>query len=111
MASNHGSGAMTEEKRSPGADVIDILVPVDVKDARPFAARDEPGSAADRAKCAHGRVDASGNVLLRPSEQRLRLCGFHTRFGPRTTLRNRKLMQISCMVVFTFFSSRLFSSR
>ena len=69
------------------------------------------GRAAYAAERAYGRVDAAGNRLLRPGKQRFRLRNVHTRVWPRISLRNRKLIKISCTVVLTLRSSRFFSSK
>jgi hypothetical protein len=50
--------AVAQEQRSPGAHVIDVLVAVDVENARALAARDEGRRTADAAPRANGGVDA-----------------------------------------------------
>jgi hypothetical protein len=40
--------AMAQQQRAPGADVIDVLVAIDVEDVGPLAARDEHRLAAHR---------------------------------------------------------------
>ena len=57
--------AVPQQQRSPGADVIDVLVAVDVEKVRALAARDEGRIPADAAERAHRRVDAARNDLLR----------------------------------------------
>ena len=87
--------AMAEQQRTPGADVIDVLVAIDVEDVRPLAARDENGVAADAAESADGGIDAAGNDLLGAAEE---LFGFgvsHT-WSFRGTMRLKpRLMPMS----------------
>src|SRR5580692_2070975 len=69
---------MTEDQRSPGQDVIDVVVPVKVKNARSFAARDERRRAADTAKGPHRRVYAARNQFLGSREHFLRSGSIHS---------------------------------
>ena len=62
-------GRMPENRRSPGADVIDVFVAIDVPDVRAFRALDEKRLAPDRAKGAHRGIHAAGNSLLRFGEK------------------------------------------
>ena len=70
---DHRRRAMPQQQRSPGADVVDVRIAVDVENARAFAARDETGRAADAAKRAHRRIHAARNHRLRPRETALRI--------------------------------------
>src|SRR5262245_35152409 len=51
---------MSQDQRSPGADVIEILVPVDIKEMGPGPARDEQRLATDRAEGPCRTVHAAG---------------------------------------------------
>ena len=57
----HHLRRMPEDRRSPGADVIDELVAIDIPDVRPFRALDKERLAADAAKSAHGRIYPAGD--------------------------------------------------
>ena len=72
---NFGVG-MAQDGWAPGADVVDVIVAIDVKNMRPGGAVDEERLAADRAKRPDRRVHATRDVL-----ERLRKEGF--RPGPR----------------------------
>ena len=61
--------AVAQQQRAPRADVVDVLVAVDVEDVAALAARDEERIAAHAAKGAHRRIDAAGNDVLRPAKQ------------------------------------------
>src|SRR5262249_36637661 len=54
-----------QNRRAPGADVIHILVSVDVLDVSSFSFGDKERLAANRTKCPNRRVDATRNVLQR----------------------------------------------
>src|SRR5262249_4356525 len=60
---------VTDDRRSPRADIIDIARSVGVPQIRAFAAREEARRSSHRAKRAHRRVDAGGNRPLRALEQ------------------------------------------
>jgi hypothetical protein len=62
-------GPMSEEQRSPGTDVVDVGVPVDVYEPRSLAFGDEPGRPADASKGANRRVNATGSDFLGASEK------------------------------------------
>ena len=51
--------AVAQNQRPPGAHVVDVLVAVDVEDARALAARDEARRSADAAKRADRRIHAA----------------------------------------------------
>ena len=53
--------AVAEDERAPRADVIEVLIAVDVEEIRPFAAGDEDRLAADGAEGAGRTVDAAGD--------------------------------------------------
>ena len=54
---------MAENRRAPGADVINQFISVHVPDFATGGAIDKKRIAADRAKCAHRRIDAAGNIF------------------------------------------------
>ena len=60
----HAGRGVTEDQRSPGADVIDVLVFVGIPKMRALPANDERRIASDRTKGAHRRIYAAGNHLL-----------------------------------------------
>ena len=66
---------VAENRRPPGADVINQFIAVHVPDVRAFGPVDEERLAADGAERAHGRIDAAGNIFQRLGEQ---LLGFVT---------------------------------
>ena len=68
---------VAENRRPPGADVINVFVAVHVPDVRAFGLVDEKRLAADGAKRAHRRIDAAGNVFQRLGKQFFRLTLFH----------------------------------
>jgi hypothetical protein len=68
---------VTENKRSPGADVIDVFVPVDIEDVRSLAACDEGRSTAYTAISSYGRVHAAWDRKPGAFEELLRSCVFH----------------------------------
>ena len=60
---------VAEQRRTPRADEVDVLVAVDVGDVRAARGGEEAGRAADVAEGAHGRVDAAGDDGLRARER------------------------------------------
>src|SRR5690554_4699860 len=54
---------MSEDERPVRADIIDVLDPIDVPDARAVATCEDDGVAAHGSVGAHGRVDATGQHL------------------------------------------------
>src|SRR5258706_4246022 len=84
---------VSQNERSPGADVVEVLAIVGVPNAAAFAAHDEAGRAADGAKCAHGGVDPAGDRLLRACEQRFVLA--HGFFLSKRRLKLRAAASIS----------------
>ncbi len=73
---DHVGVRMAEDRRTPGADVIDVFAAIDIPDSATFCAGDEARRAADGAEGAYGRVHASGNGLLGAVEKRLiAVCG------------------------------------
>ena len=58
----HDARRVTENRRAPGADVVDVFVAIDVPDLGALGAIDEKRLAPETAKGAHGRVDATGNA-------------------------------------------------
>ena len=61
---DHVGHGVAENERSPGADVVDVLVAVGVPDIGTFAAHQERRIAAHRAKGPDRRVHASGDELF-----------------------------------------------
>src|SRR4051812_45446186 len=55
---------VAEDERPPGADVVDVLVAIGVKEVRAESANDPGRLAADGAKRAHGGIHAAGNHLF-----------------------------------------------
>src|SRR5207302_9938554 len=70
---------VTRNQRTPGREVVDVAVVVDVPDRGALGAGDEAWRAANGAKCPDGRVDAARQELLRFSEQRFGLRGRESR--------------------------------
>src|SRR6266850_39392 len=67
--------SVAENSRAPGANVIDVLVAIDIINAGAPGAVDEERFTAYPAKCAHRRVHAAWNKLQRLREEFLRaLC-------------------------------------
>jgi hypothetical protein len=61
----HGRVRVAEDHRAPGADVVDVGVPVDVDDLGAVGALDEDRVAPDRAHGANGRIHAAGQHMHR----------------------------------------------
>src|SRR6185312_13808195 len=78
------------DERPPRADVVDVLVAVDVEEIRPLAAREEDRLAADAAEGAHRRVHAAGDVLLGALEELVR--------SPATRRRHRLFLTLAVVV-------------
>ena len=66
----HHRRRMAEDERPPREHVVEILVAVDVPDARPLPALDDERLAADPAERAHRRADAAGEELTRAGHER-----------------------------------------
>ena len=60
---------VTEDQRTPGAHVVDELIPIDVPDATALAPRDEGRSARNGVVGPHWAVDTTGDHALRASEK------------------------------------------
>src|SRR5215472_1458595 len=109
--------AVPEQQRSPRSDVVDVLVPIDVPNVRPLAARDEGRRAANAAERPDGRVDAARNDLLGAPEERFRFRMVHVRSKiyaralPGTIRLKPRLIPISYRLPFRFCSRRFFSPR
>jgi len=56
---------MAEDSRSPGSDVVDVLVLIDVPGVGTLDAVEDDGVAADGLERTDGRGDATGHQLLR----------------------------------------------
>ena len=59
---------MAENHRSPGKDVIEVAVAVEIEEIGPFGPIDENRLAADAAKRPGGTVDAAGHEFFRSGE-------------------------------------------
>ena len=55
---------VAEDRRPPGADVVDVAFAIDVFDAAALGATDEKRFATDIAEGAHGRINAAGNKFF-----------------------------------------------
>ena len=60
---DHDLRRVPEDRRAPGADVIDVFIAIDVPDPCALRALDEERLAAETAKGAHRRIDAAGDAL------------------------------------------------
>ena len=63
---------MTENRRSPSEHVIDVVIAIDIPDVRTAGAINEERLPAHRAKGAHRRIHAAGNVFQSLGKQRFR---------------------------------------
>jgi len=61
--------SVTEDKRAPRADEVQVAVAVDIPNPRAVTAGDEGGRSADRAVGADRAVDAAWNQALRRLEE------------------------------------------
>ncbi len=59
---------VAEDQGAPGEDVVDVLIPVDVPEARPLPVGDDGRFAAHRLEGAHGAVDAARQQSARRLE-------------------------------------------
>src|SRR5438876_6100540 len=60
---------MTENCRSPTANVLDVFLSIDIPNSRALGARHQKRLAAHVTKCANRRVDATRDALLRAREK------------------------------------------
>src|SRR5947207_2807611 len=60
---------VTENSRTPTADVVDVFFPIDIPNFRARSALNAKGFAADIAERAHWRINAAGNALLGGGEE------------------------------------------
>src|SRR4249919_295002 len=72
---------MADDHRSPRADVVDVMVAVDVHQVRALRALDEERFAADRFERAHRRIDAARHQRLGAGEQGVGTAGVHAVAG------------------------------
>ena len=72
-----GLWAMAEQQWSPGADVVDVGVAVDVDQPGTFALGDKPGCTTDPSESPDGRVHASGCYLLGAGKELVRARMIH----------------------------------
>ena len=66
---DHDFRRVTENRRAPAPDVIDVFVSIDIPNPRAVRALNEKRLTADIAKCAHRRINAAGNAFLRAREK------------------------------------------
>jgi len=66
---------MTENRRTPGADVVDISFPIDVPDVGAVSPIHEKWLATKTSEGADGGVDATGNATAGPQEELRRKIG------------------------------------
>src|SRR5690349_20894396 len=106
-----GRMRVAQQQRSPGADVIDILVAVRIEDVRALAARDEQRRSADAAESSHRRIDAARDVLLGPAEKFFGSLARHARTRQGTRRWRLAFIAISSRLPFRFSISRCFKPR
>ena len=58
-----GRVSVSEEQRSPGADVVDVFIAIDVKDVGALAVIDIKGGEAYRAEGTYGAIDPARDIL------------------------------------------------
>jgi hypothetical protein len=87
---------MAENGRSPGADVVDVIVAIDIEHPRALGSVHEKRLAADRAKRAHRRVHAAGNVFQSLGKKFFRLNTNHAH-----NLTNGRLIPHNVLLVFS----------
>src|SRR5579872_4428601 len=61
---DHFGGSMSENKRAPRADVVDVLVAIRVENMRTLTAHNERSVSTHRTESAYRRIDPSWNHLL-----------------------------------------------
>ena len=66
---DHDPRRMPENRRTPGADVVDVFVAIDIPDVRAFRAIDKKWFAPETAEGPHGGIDAAGNATCGPREE------------------------------------------
>ncbi len=69
----HGWMAMPEDHRSPGADVIDVAIAVEIEEIRPAAPLEKNRFPADSAKSSSGTIHAAGHQLPGAGESAMAL--------------------------------------
>src|SRR5438128_12576836 len=62
-------GSMSQNRRAPTADIVDIFVPIDIPNFSATRTFDEKRFSSNVSKCAHGRVYAARNAFLRCGEK------------------------------------------
>src|SRR5437660_4687936 len=60
---------MAQYRRSPGADVVNIIIAINVPDVCAFGFVDEKWLSSDGSKGAHGRIDSAGNKFQRLTKE------------------------------------------
>ena len=65
--------SVTENHRSPRADVVDVAVAIDVDELSTACRLEEQRRSTDASKSAHGRIDAAGNARFGAANQFVRL--------------------------------------
>src|SRR5579863_7601811 len=61
QSGNHSRRRVTEDQRSPGLDVVDVAIPVDVPDPRSVAAIDKNRVLPNRPKGSDRAINSAGN--------------------------------------------------
>ena len=69
---DHDARGVTEDGRTPSADVVDVFVPVDIPDPCSFRAIHKERLTPDPAESAHRRIDAARNAGTRRGEEFVR---------------------------------------
>ena len=63
------SRSVTEDRRAPGPDVVDVFISIDVPDPRAFCALDKERFSLQAAKSAHGRIHAARDLFSRGGKE------------------------------------------
>src|SRR4029434_7668121 len=85
---------MTQNRRSPTADIIDVFISIEVPNPGAFRTFDEKWFGADMTKCAHGRVYAPRNAFLRGMKQVGRAGSHATKIMAKSL--NREIVKSPC---------------
>ena len=92
--------SVTANGRSPGADVVDILILIDIPNICAFDAIEHDRLSADGFKCPHGRTHTPRHQLLSLCKNFFRLTGFESRVNQNI------LLKLSVNKGFTSYASR-----
>ena len=66
---DHDLRGVTEDRRSPGTDKVDVIAPIDIGDGAPLGLVDEEGLTTHTTESADGGIHAAGNSAERPIPQ------------------------------------------